>query len=195
MTVYHLKTPISEEDARKLHVNDVVYLSGTLVTARDQAHRRALQLAKEGKSLPFSLEGLAVYHCGPVMSKRDEGWVVVAAGPTTSTRMDAYEDQFMQAFKPRMFIGKGGMGKRTTDAMAKFGAVYCAFTGGAAVLAAKAIQRVVGVEWLDLGMPEALWQFEVEEFGPLVVAIDAYGRNLFADIAAKATVNREKLDF
>jgi len=195
MTVYHLKTPISEEDARKLHVNDVVYLSGTLVTARDQAHRRALQLAKEGKSLPFSLEGLAVYHCGPVMSKQDEGWVVVAAGPTTSTRMDAYEDQFMQAFKPRMFIGKGGMGKRTTDAMAKFGAVYCAFTGGAAVLAAKAIQRVVGVEWLDLGMPEALWQFEVEEFGPLVVAIDAYGRNLFADVAAKATVNREKLDF
>jgi tartrate/fumarate subfamily iron-sulfur-dependent hydro-lyase beta chain len=109
--------------------------------------------------------------------------------------MDAYEDQFMQAFKPRMFIGKGGMGKRTTDAMAKFGAVYCAFTGGAAVLAAKAIRRVVGVEWLDLGMPEALWQLEVEEFGPLVVAIDAYGRNLFADVAAKATVNREKLDF
>ncbi len=189
MTVYHLKTPLTEADVRKLGVNDVVYLSGFVVTARDQAHRRALQLAQEGKPLPVDLEGLAVYHCGPVMAKQGTGWVAVAAGPTTSTRMDAYEDQFMQTFKPRMFIGKGGMGKKTTDAMAKFGAVYCAFTGGAAVLAAKAIRHVMGVEWLDLGMPEALWQLEVEEFGPLVVAIDSQGRNLFADVAARAEAN------
>jgi tartrate/fumarate subfamily iron-sulfur-dependent hydro-lyase beta chain len=190
LTTYQLKTPISEETARKLKANDIVYLSGTIVTARDQAHKRALQMAKEGKPLPLSLEGLAVYHCGPVMAKQEGKWVAIAAGPTTSTRLDAYEDAFMEIFKPRILIGKGGMGKKTTDALAKVGAVYCAFTGGAAVLAAKGIKSVVGVEWLDLGMPEAMWIFKVEEFGPLIAAIDSHGRNLFSDVAAKAEANR-----
>jgi len=76
--------------------------------------------------------------------------------------------------------------------MKKYGAVYGAFTGGAAVLAAKAVKKVKAVEWLDLGTPEALWVFEVEEFGPLTVAIDTHGNNLFKDIAAEAEKNREK---
>ena len=193
MATYRFKLPISEVDARKLRVNDVLYVSGTMVTARDQAHKRALGLAKAGKSLPLSLEGLAVYHCGPVMRKEGEKWVAVAAGPTTSTRMDAYTDEFLKAFKPRIIIGKGGMGQRTGDALARFGAVYCAFTGGAAVLAAKAIHCVRGVEWLDLGMPEAMWILEVEEFGPLVVAIDSHGGNLYADVAAKVEVNKRTI--
>jgi fumarate hydratase subunit beta len=183
LTVWKLKTPVSEEAVRKLKANDIVYLSGTLVTARDQAHKRALSWHKEGKPLPINLEGLAVFHCGPVMQKQGEQWVAVAAGPTTSTRMDAFTDEFLRAFKPRIIVGKGGMGKRTTDALTKYGGVYCAFTGGAAVLAAQTIKRVTDVEWLDLGMPEAMWVLEVEEFGPLVVAIDAHGCNLFADVA------------
>jgi len=85
------------------------------------------------------------------------------------------------------------MGQRTGDALARFGAVYCAFTGGAAVLAAKAVRRVGGVEWLDLGMPEAMWILEVEEFGPLVVAIDSHGGNLYADVAAKVEVNKRTI--
>jgi fumarate hydratase subunit beta len=198
MAVWKLQTPISEARIRKLKANDIVYLSGTLVTARDQAHKRALAWHKEGKPLPIDLEGLAVFHCGPVMQKQGKNWRAVAAGPTTSTRMDAFEDEFIQAFKPRIIVGKGGMGKRTTDALAKYGGVYCAFTGGAAVLAAQAIKRVKDVAWLDLGMPEAMWVLEVEEFGPLVVAIDAYGCNLFANVmqrveASKAEVYR-KLD-
>src|SRR3972149_1218032 len=185
MAGYKLKTPISEQEIRRLKVNDVLYITGVIVTARDQAHRRALEYISQGKLLPIRLEGLAVFHCGPVMRKEGDKWVVVAAGPTTSTRMDLFEDEFLKNFKVRVVIGKGGMGEKTTDAMAKYGAVYGAFTGGAAVLAAKAIQNVKSVEWLDLGVPEALWVFEVEEFGPLIVAIDSHGNNLFMDVAKK----------
>lgn len=193
MAVYHLKTPIPEGEIRKLKVNDVIYITGTIVTARDQAHRRALEYFKQGKPLPVNLEGLAVFHCGPVVSKEGEKWVAVAAGPTTSTRMDIFEDEFIKNFKVRVVIGKGGMGKRTTDAMAKYGAVYGAFTGGAAILAAKAIKNVKGVEWLDLGTPEALWIFEVEDFGPLTVAIDSHGNNLFMDVAKTVEENRKRI--
>ncbi len=193
MAVYKFKTPISEEDVRKLKVNDVLYVTGTIVTARDQAHRRALEFFKQGKPLPVNLEGLAVFHCGPVVSKEGDKWTAVAAGPTTSTRMDLFEDEFIKNFKVRVVIGKGGMGKRTTDAMAKYGAVYGAFTGGAAILAAKAIKSVKNVEWLDLGTPEALWVFEVEEFGPLAVAIDSHGNNIFMDVAKTVEANKAKI--
>jgi len=170
MTTYKLKTPISETDIRKLKVNDVVYISGIIFTARDQAHRRALELQKEG-----------------------DKWIVVAAGPTTSTRMDLFEDEFIKNFKVRVVIGKGGMGKKTTDAMKQYGAIYGAFTGGAAVLAAKAVRNVKTVEWFDLGMPEALWIFEVENFGPLTVAIDSHGNNLFENVAKKVEENKQKI--
>lgn len=193
MATYKLRTPISEEEICKLKVNDVVYITGTVVTARDQAHKRALEFFKQGKPLPVNLEGLAVFHCGPLMKKEGDKWIAVAAGPTTSTRMEAFEDEFIKDSKARVIIGKGGMGKRTADAMAKFGAVYCAFTGGAAVLAAEAIKHVKGVEWLDLGMPEAMWILEVKEFGPLVVAIDSHGHNLFMDVAEKVEENRQRI--
>jgi len=194
MTVFKFKTPISEEDVRKLKVNDVLYVSGTIVTARDEAHKKALELHREGKELPLNLEGLAVFHCGPIVKKEGDKWVVVAAGPTTSTRMDQFEDEFIGAFKVRVVIGKGGMGKRTTEAMKKYGAVYGAFTGGAGVLAAKAVKNVRTVEWLqELGMPEALWVFEVEEFGPLTVAIDSHGNNIFEDVKKKAEEQRLKI--
>jgi fumarate hydratase subunit beta len=193
MTIYKLKTPISEEEIRKLKVNDVLYITGAVVAARDQAHKRALEYAAQGKSLPINLEGLAVYHCGPVMSKKGGKWVAVAAGPTTSTRMELFEAEFIEKFEVRVVVGKGGMGEKTAGAMTKYGAVYCAFTGGAAVLAAKAIKRVKGVEWLDLGMPEAMWVFEVEEFGPLLVAIDSHGNSLFRDVAKKVEENRQRI--
>lgn len=193
MTVFKLQTPISEEQIRKLKVNDVLYVTGTVVTARDQAHRRAIEYFKDGKALPLNLEGLAVFHCGPVVAKQGDKWIAVAAGPTTSTRMDIFEDEFIKDFKVRLVIGKGGMGKKTTDAMAKHGAVYGAFTGGAAVLAAKAIKNVKSVEWYDLGMPEAMWVFDVDEFGPLTIAIDSHGNNLFTDIQKTVEEKRQKI--
>jgi len=193
MATYKLKTPISEEGVRKLKVNDVIYITGTMFTARDSAHKRALDYYKQGKKMPINPQGLGVFHCGPIIKKENDKWTIVAAGPTTSTRMDLFEDEFIKNYKVRVVIGKGGMGKKTTDAMKKYGAVYGAFTGGAAVLAAKAIKDVKTVEWFDLGMPEALWILEVEDFGPLAVAIDSHGNNLFEDVRKKVEENRPKI--
>lgn len=193
MTVYNLTTPISEDDIRKLRVNDILYLSGTIFTARDEAHERALEWFKEKKRLPINPTGLGVFHCGPIVKETDSGWEVVAAGPTTSTRMEMFEDRFIEAFGVRVVIGKGGMGPKTAAAMKKYGAVYGAFTGGAAVLAAKAIRRISSVEWLDLGMPEALWIMEVEKFGPLIVSIDSTGENLFERVSENVQMNKEKV--
>jgi len=193
MAEYRLKTPISEEDIRKLHVGDTIYISGTMVTARDSAHKRALEFFRRGEPLPVNLEGGVVYHCGPLAMKEDDKWRVVAAGPTTSARMEMFEADFIKAYGVRVVVGKGGMGQKTADAMKEYGAVYAAFTGGAAVLAAQAIKRVVGVEWLDLGVPEALWIFEVEDFGPLTVAIDAHGNNLLEDVRKKALERKARI--
>ncbi|MFX0028816.1 MAG: FumA C-terminus/TtdB family hydratase beta subunit [Candidatus Hermodarchaeota archaeon] len=190
---YELTTPISEEDIRKLHVNDVIYISGTIFTARDEAHERALEWFKEGRKLPIDPFGLAVFHCGPIVRKVNDEWEMVAAGPTTSTRMEMFESEFIEAFKPRVIIGKGGMGSKTTAAMEKIGAVYGAHVGGAAVLAAKAVKKIVDVSWLDLGMPEALWIMEVNRFGPLIVAIDSYGSNLYDEVKLNVKQNQKEI--
>ena len=182
MTVYHLNLPLSEEDVRKLRIGDSIYVTGEIVTARDDAHKHALELHEKGEPLPVDFSKLGIYHCGPIMRKDEETgeWKVVVAGPTTSMRMELFQDKFIETFGTRLIIGKGGMGDRTAAACKKFGAVYAMFTGGAAILAADRIKRVKEVHWLELlGMPECLWVLEVEEFGPLLVAIDAEGNNLF----------------
>ncbi len=190
MTKYHFTTPLSEDDVRQLNIGDTVYLSGEIFLSRDEAHERALEYYKEGKELPIPIEGLPVYHCGPVVRKKEGEWEVVAAGPTTSTRMDLFEAEYIEKFKVRAVIGKGGMGDRTAEAMKKFGCVYLAFTGGAAVLAARRIKRVKGFYWKDLGTPEGMWHFEIEEFGPMVVGIDAKGNSLYKDVAATVQKNK-----
>lgn len=193
MAEYYLRTPISEEDVRKLRVGDAVYVSGDMFTARDSAHRRALDYHAAGKEIPIDMKGKALFHCGPLVQKVNEKYRIVSAGPTTSTRMEIFEDEFIEKFRVRVIIGKGGMGPRTTAACKKFGAVYCAFTGGAGALAGKAIKNVRSVEWLDLGMPEALWILEVEDFGPLTVAIDTYEKNLYADVSKQVDKNKKQI--
>jgi fumarate hydratase subunit beta len=178
MAEYHLRTPLSEEDVRRLRVGDIVYLSGIIVTAQDSAHRRLLKYYREGREIPVDLRGGVIYHCGPVVKRTDRGWEVIAVGPTTSARMETYEAEIIEKLGVRMIIGKGGMGDRTAEACKEYGAVYAVFTGGAGALAAKAIREVVRVEWLDLGIPEALWVFCVEDFGPLLIVIDSHGNNL-----------------
>lgn len=166
-----LRTPLSEKDVLKLKAGDVVHLSGEIVTARDAAHRRILSLPRE--ELPFDPEGAVIYHCGPVVRKKAYSWKVVSAGPTTSARMNRYLDGIL-SLGVRGIIGKGGMRAEPF----KGRAVYFAFTGGAGSLAAESIKRVKAVHWLDLGIPEALWVLEVEDF-PVIVAIDAHGNSLY----------------
>lgn len=188
-----LMIPLKEEEIRKLKLGETIYLTGELYTARDEAHMRALEYLEEGKKLPVNFRNKAVFHCGPIVRKLNGEWELVAAGPTTSTRMNTLEPEFIEKLGPRAIIGKGGMGKETLKTMEKYGCVYLAITGGAAVLAAKGIKRVKGVEWLDLGMPEALWILEGENFGPLIVAMDAHGNSLFEQVEAKVKENVEKI--
>lgn len=188
-----LTLPLSEKEVRALTLGETVYLTGEFYTARDEAHMRALELLEEKKPLPVDFKDRAVFHCGPIMRKRNGEWELVAAGPTTSTRMNTLEPAFIEKVSPRAIIGKGGMGKETLKAMEKFGCVYLSITGGAAVLAAKGIKKVNGVEWLDLGMPEALWILQGEQFGPLIVAMDAHGNSLYANVEAEVTKNAEKI--
>ena len=175
----NLNAPLSEGDVRSLKIGDKVTLDGIMYSGRDEVHARALEYAKEGRKLPFDLKGGVLYHCGPIVKKDGSRWRVIAAGPTTSRRMDFMEPEFIEHFGVRAIIGKGGMSQPTVEAMAKHGCVYLAFTGGAAVLAAQGITDVRGVEWLDLGMAEAMWALEVKGFGPLIVAIDAHGDSIY----------------
>ncbi len=183
---YELKIPPTKEEIKRLKAGDIVYITGIMVTARDEAHKKAIEMHEKGEELPVDFSQLAVFHCGPIMKKND-GWEVIAAGPTTSSRMELFENEFIKKFGTKIIIGKGGMGEKTAKACRKYGAVYCAFTGGAAVLAAQAIKKVRDVFWLDeLGMPECLWVFEVERFGPLTVTIDTHGNNLTEEVKKKA---------
>jgi fumarate hydratase subunit beta len=189
---YRLKTPLSGEDIRRLYVGDIVYLSGAIHTARDAAHKRIVEYLRKGETLPFNLQGGVIYHCGPVAIKKDSQWVIVAGGPTTSMRMELYEYEVIEKLGVRMVVGKGGMGAKTAEACAKHGAVYVTFTGGAGVLAAQSIRRVIDVYWLDLGIPEAVWVLEVMDFGPLVVAIDSFGKNLVDEVVGEAMKRKNR---
>jgi len=176
MSIYHLTTPVSDEDIAKLHIGDVIYLTGDITTGRDDVHHRVVV---QGRECPVDLKGKAVFHAGPIMKKLDDGsYTCVAVGPTTSMRMEKAEAEFLEATGVKIIIGKGGMGPKTTEGCKKSKAVHTIFPGGCAVIAANCIEKVEGVEWLDLGMPEAMWKFKAKEFGPLIVSIDSYGENL-----------------
>ena len=175
---YHLEMPLTAETIKKLHVGDVLYITGKIFTARDEAHKVMLQ--KEKTDLPFNPSEMALYHCGPLMKKTPKGWIAVSAGPTTSGRMELFEDKFIEKFGIAVIIGKGGMGEKTKNALHQFSAIYTAYPGGAGALAAEKIEAVPAVHWLEeFGMPEAVWIFTVKEFGPLVVAMDAHGKSLY----------------
>ncbi len=195
MAEYRLRTPVSEEDVRKLRVGDIVYLDGIIVTGRDQVHRRALELAAKGEKdkVPVNLEGMALYHCGPIVKKVDGEWKIFGFGPTTSARMESVEADFIREFRVRLIIGKGGMFEKTTQAMKEYGAAYLAYPGGTSAVATSAVKRVVDVHWLDLGTPEAMWVVEVENFGPTMVAIDSHGNNLYMDVLNKAKKTAEQI--
>jgi L(+)-tartrate dehydratase beta subunit len=171
-----LATPIRNEDIEALRAGDVVYLTGTLVTCRDVGHRRLVEL---GQALPVDLRGNAIFHAGPIVVKDGEGWKIVAIGPTTSMRMESFENAFIAQTGVKLIVGKGGMGAETAAGCREHKALHAVFPGGCAVLAATQVEAIERVEWLDLGMPEALWVCRVKEFGPLIISIDTQGNNLF----------------
>lgn len=168
----NLCTPL-DDSVQRLRAGDRVTLSGTLYTARDRAHARMLV-----EGIPFPAEGAVVYHCGPLVKDGE----VIAAGPTTSARMDVYVP-FLVKSGVRGIVGKGGFSARAIEAM-HGRCVYFAFTGGCAVLAASRM-RLRRAIWEDLGMAEAIWEIEIDRL-PLVVAIDAQGGDLFEGVRRRA---------
>lgn len=188
-------TPLDPDEIRDLRVNDVIEINGKVFTARDSAHKKLLDVHdEEGWEPLIDLGDYPCFHCGPVMKREDGEWKVVSAGPTTSIRMEIFDDDFMEKFGVKMFIGKGGMGDRTLKALKKYGGVYVQYTGGAGSLMAGSVKKVDDVFYLDeLGIPEAVWVFEVEEFGPLVVTMDSHGSSLHEEISERVTENLEKL--
>jgi tartrate/fumarate subfamily iron-sulfur-dependent hydro-lyase beta chain len=175
---YHFDLPLDAEKIKEISIGDVIYLSGEIFTARDEAHHMMINMDKE--LIPFDPSNMALYHCGPLMKKIKNEWTVVSAGPTTSSRMEIFEDKFLDKYGTKIIIGKGGMGNNTKNALKKNIALYTAYTGGAGALAAERIEKVISVIWLEkLGMPEAVWIFKVKKFGPLVVAMDSKGNSIY----------------
>lgn len=174
--IVNLKTPLKREDTQKLRIKDSVYLSGTIYTARDSAHKRVID---EGS--PINLEGAAIFHAGPIIREKDGNYEMVAVGPTTSTRMNPYQAELLDQGALAV-IGKGGMDLNTAEALKRNGAVFLAAVGGCAALYVSSVVNVKNVHWLDLGVPEAIWELEVKDFGPLIVAMDSTGANLYEEV-------------
>jgi L(+)-tartrate dehydratase beta subunit len=183
-----LTTPIVDEDLADLEVGDVVYLTGHIVTCRDVAHRRLIELKRE---LPVDIRGGAIFHAGPIVRKTDDGrFEMVSIGPTTSMRMEKFEKEFIRETGVKLIVGKGGMGPETEAGCKQYKAVHAIFPGGCAVLAATQVEEIESAEWQDLGMPETLWVNRVKEFGPLIISIDTRGNNLIEQ--NKAQFNAKK---
>lgn len=171
-----LTTPLSEEQVRNLKVGDVVLLNGIVYTGRDALHHHLLT-----HDAPVDLRGGAIYHCGPVALKDGTKWTISAAGPTTSSREEPYQADIIKKFGVRAVIGKGGMGPKTLAALKEHGAVYLNAIGGAAQYYAKCIIDVEGVDFLEFGIPEAMWHLKVKDF-PAIVTMDAHGNSLHAEV-------------
>ena len=176
----NIHVPISREDAEGLRAGDYVYLTGTIYTARDAAHKRMKETLDSGKELPLSLDRNVIYYMGP--SPAREGRPIGSAGPTTASRMDKYAPELLDLGLGAM-IGKGKRSPAVADAIVRNGAVYFAAIGGAGALLSKCILSSEVIAYGDLG-PEAVRKLEVKDF-PVVVVIDSQGNNLY-ETAARA---------
>ena len=182
-----LQAPITEAQIRALKVGDVVLLSGDMYTGRDNVHAYLMK-----NPPPVDLNGQVLYHCGPVMMKQGDKWTVKAAGPTTSAREEPYQAHVITTYGVRVVIGKGGMGKKTLDALKSFGAVYLNAIGGAAQFYARSIKEVKGQYLPEFGIPEAMWHLRVENFAA-IVTMDSHGNSLHADVEQETGKNLAEL--
>jgi len=183
MAIY-LKTPVDQEVLSSLKAGDEVFISGTIYTARDAAHKRMMELMESGKPLPFDIRGQFIYYVGPCPAP--PGKVIGSAGPTTSGRMDVYTPKLIEMGLKGM-IGKGARSREVVEAMKKHGAVYFGATGGAAALIASCIKKAEVIAFEDLGT-EAVRRLEVENM-PCTVIIDTRGNDLY--ITGRARYERK----
>ena len=173
-TTYNLTTPLTEKTTRGLKAGDIVYLSGTIFTARDAAHKKLVDLIEAGEELPFDLEGSIIYFVGPTPPK--PGDPIGSAGPTTSYRMDSYSPTMLKNGSKGM-IGKGKRSEEVKDACKEYGGIYFGATGGAGALLGKQITEAEVIAYPELG-PEAVRRLTVKDF-PVTVVNDTFGNDLY----------------
>jgi fumarate hydratase subunit beta len=189
MTEFRLKVPEDNRRIPEVRAGDVLYVSGDIMIARDQAHKKLLEPDK----FLSELVGLPIFHCGPIARRRGEEWTIVAGGPTTSTRMDALTPPILEKYKTKIIIGKGGLGEVGKKGLGAFGAVYSEFTGGASALAVSKIVRVKKRLLEELGPTELVWIWEVRDFGPLLVTQDHQGNDLKKVVTNQAVAKLETI--
>lgn len=179
----NLRLPMSESTARSLKLGEIVTVSGLLFTGRSRLHIRAIE---ENIFPPIDYERInCFFHVGPVMKKEDGIWRVVSCEPTSSIRFERYGANVVRKFRLRTLIGKTTMGARTAAALKEVGGVYLSKIGLSGNSLRKQIRKIHNVYFLDeLGKTEATWIYEVEDFGPFFVAIDAEGNNYFELLAS-----------
>jgi len=192
MAHYDLAAPISEEQARKLRVNDTVTLNGTLFGIRDATQ---IHMFDRGRKTRFDLSGHAVIHTAPNVRKvaksaaHPTGYAPLCIGTTTSDRMERFTRPLMAQYGVRLVIGKGGLRLDSSKAFSELGGAYLAIIGGTAALETTWIEAIEDVDLDDLN-PESLWKFRVNGFGPLLVAMDSHGESLYSRVNAEAKARR-----
>ena len=192
MAHYEFDMPIGEAEARRLRVNDTVTLHGTLYGIRDATQ---IHMFDRGRTTRFDLRGHAVIHTAPNVKWVGEtqatptGYAPVCVGTTTSARMERFTRPLMEQYGVRIIIGKGGLFAASQQAFSDLGGVYLAIIGGAAALETTWIEAIEDVDLDDLN-PESLWKFRVKGFGPLLVAMDSSGGNLYMQVSSAAQSKR-----
>ncbi|HSC24511.1 MAG TPA: fumarate hydratase C-terminal domain-containing protein [Casimicrobiaceae bacterium] len=192
MAHYELEMPVSEDDVRRLRINDTVTLQHRLFGIRDATQ---IALFDRGRSTRLDLRGQAVIHTAPNVKKVDvspehpTGYAPICIGTTTSMRMERFTEPLMRTHGVRIIVGKGGLGPASLAAFRELGGVYLAIVGGTAALETTWIQAIEDVDLDDLN-PESLWQFRIRDFGPLLVAMDSHGGSLYDSVDQAARGRR-----
>ena len=192
MAHYNLPTPVSEADIRKLKINDTVTLQLTLFGIRDATQ---IHLFDRDRKTKFDLRGHAVIHTAPnvrkvpVSAEFPAGYQPICIGTTTSDRMERFTEPLMNEYGVRMIVGKGGLRESSAAAFTKHGGVYLAIIGGTAALETTWIDQIEDVDLDDLN-PESLWKFKINQFGPLLVAMDSHGGSIYQDVKAEVATNK-----
>ena len=192
MAHYDFTMPVTEEQVRKLRVNDTVTLNGTLYGIRDATQ---IHMFDRGRKTRFDLKGHALIHTAPNVRWAGEseahptGYAPICIGTTTSDRMERFTRPLMQEYGARIIIGKGGLREGSAAAFRDLGGVYLAVIGGAAALETTWIEQIEDVDLDDLN-PESLWKFRVKGFGPLLVSMDSHGGSLYTEVNQAARAKR-----
>jgi L(+)-tartrate dehydratase beta subunit len=186
MAHHEFHTPISEEQARALRVDDTVTLRGTLYGIRDATQ---IHMFDRGRRTRFDMKGHAVIHTAPNVKKTPTGYEPICVGTTTSDRMERFTRPLMREYGVRLIIGKGGLREDSLKAFAELGGAYLAIIGGTAALETTWVEAIEDVDLDDLN-PESLWKFRVNGFGPLLVAMDSRGESLYTRVQSAAQQKR-----